>query len=100
VLKPFGSDRYPPLSIPQKHYPHEWSPNASVRLRAPLDRLFAKKGLNNLQAAATVACATGALIKMTAKTLDPQIATTLALEMMIAVSRMRPLDKEIGPRPR
>jgi len=94
-----GSSPYPPLSVPAQHYPREWSPNATVRLRPQVDRLMAEKSLNPHEAALALTLATGELIAMTATTLDPRIAATLALEIMIGVSYMRPLAHEFGSRP-
>jgi hypothetical protein len=95
VVEAFGSKSFPPLSIPVRHYPQEWSPNATVRFRGWLERFFARKGLTPLEAAAALACTTGALIQMTKDALEPCIAVLLAMEIMIGVSRMRPLDREI-----
>lgn len=94
VAAAIGSSTFPPLSIPRGHTPREWSPNAVVRLRPELDRLFADKGLGLTDAAAALAGATGSLIRLAAPTLDPAISTLLALEIMIGVSRMRPNDRE------
>jgi hypothetical protein len=95
IAQAIGSDSFPPLSVPAEHYPHEWSPNAIVRLRSELDSIFASHGLTVVECAVALACTTGALINMTAQTVEPGITTTLALEIMIGTSRMAPLEKEL-----
>ena len=92
----FGSSSYPPLSVPQANYPREWSPDATVRHRGRIDALLARRHLNPLEGAAALAAATAELVKLTAKTLDPLIGATLALEIMIGVAKMRPLEREIA----
>jgi hypothetical protein len=95
VVEAFGSKSYPPLSVSADHYPREWSPNATVRLRAEVDNILAKGHLSKTESAVALACSVGALINMTAKAVDPQVTTTLALEILVGVSRMRPLAAEI-----
>ncbi len=99
VIAAFGTSRFPPLSVPQVNYPREWSPDATVRLRDRLDILFVSKELNAVEGAVACVAATASLIKMTAESIDPKISTTLALEIMIAVSHMRPLNRVFGAPP-
>jgi hypothetical protein len=96
VIAAFGSKSFPPLSVPRANYPHEWSPNASVRHRARVDAILDARQLNPLEGAVALTTATAGLIKLTATAIDPRIATTLALEIMIGVSKMRPLAAAVG----
>jgi hypothetical protein len=99
VIAAFGGTEFPPISVPRRHYPREWSPDATVRLRPSLDLLLTQKGLNALESAVALTAATAGLIQMTSQSIDPKISTTLALEIMIGVSHMRPLDREFGAPP-
>jgi hypothetical protein len=99
VIAAFGTSPFPPLSVPQVNYPREWSPDATVRLRDRLDFLLVSKELNAIEGAVACVAATASLIKMTVESIDPKISTTLALEIMIAVSHMRPLGREFGAPP-
>jgi hypothetical protein len=96
VIAAFNSSSYPPLSVPQDNYPNEWSPNASVRHCTRINALLAEYQLNAMEGAVALTAATAGLIKLTANAIDPGIATTLALEIMIGVSKMRPLEREVG----
>src|SRR5262249_40464854 len=53
---------FPPLSIPDEHYPAEWSPNAGPRLRGAVREIAAKYGLTPRQTALGLGMATGNLI--------------------------------------
>lgn len=90
-----GGTPFPPLSIPQQHFPTEWSPNAVVRLRPVIDPVLEGEGLNPTEKALTLAVATGLLIGQTAAILPPDVACILALEISFGVAHMRPLDQEI-----
>jgi hypothetical protein len=84
-----GGPSYPPLSVDRSHYPHEYSPQAATRFRAKVCVICAAQGIvDPKEIFVTCALATAMLITVTAKTLDPVVAGTLALEMMFGVSRM------------
>jgi hypothetical protein len=97
VVAAFGSTWYPPLSVPESNYPHEWSPNATVRHRERIDAILAGCELNSVESAVALTDATAELLKWTAKVFDPRLAATLALEVMISVAKLRPLDHQVGP---
>jgi hypothetical protein len=82
---------FPPLTVDAKHFPLEWSPFAAPRFRADIRRIGEKHALRDSRQIYT-ACgmATSLLISATARVLDPTIAGTLALEIMVAVTRMSP----------
>ena len=87
--------QFPPLTVDRKHFPNEWSPLAAPRFRAKIRQIGEKHGFIKPKATFT-ACVMGTsfLISATARALDPTIAGTLALEMMVAVSRMSPSSTE------
>ena len=99
VIAAFGKSPFPPLSVSPLHYPLEWSPDATVRLRDKLGFLLVSKDLNAVEGAVACTAATATLIKMSAASIDPKISTTLALEIMIGVSHMRPLERTLGAPP-
>jgi hypothetical protein len=82
---------FPPLTVDSSHFPQEWSPLAAPRFRVDVSMIGEEHGLRGPKEIFT-ACgvATSLLIAATAQVLDPTIAGTLALEMMVAVSRMSP----------
>jgi hypothetical protein len=88
-----GSGIYPPLSIPPKHFPQEWSPNACPKFRAEILAIGARHDASPEDLALGIAFAIGFLINQTSRVLPPSIAATLALETMLGVARMAPLDK-------
>ncbi len=90
-----GGSPFPPLSVPAEHYPHEWSPNACPRYRADIEKIGERNGLGKKDLALALALAITLLIANTREVLDPAIAATLALEIMIGVSRMAPLEEPI-----
>lgn len=95
IANAVGGSPFPPLSVPQGHFPHEWSPNACPRYRDRLDELFDKHGLEGDQRAIAAALAVAMLITQTKDVLAPETAATLALEIMLGVARMRPLSEPI-----
>lgn len=93
TVEALGSSPYPPLTIDRKHFPLEWSPNACVLHRGAIERIARTRAIDELGIAGALAFATGQLIKMTSKVIEPAIATRLAAEIMIGVSRMAPLQE-------
>ena len=85
---------YPPLSVPEEHYPREWSPNACPRLRAAVDEICRSHGLTGPKAATALVIACAFLINETRQVLPPEIGARIALETMIGVARMAPLTEE------
>ena len=90
-----GSPQFPPLTVDKSHYPQEWSPLAAPRFRADMRSICEKHGLRDpKEIFAACVMAVSLLIAATAKVLDATISGTLALEMMVAVSRMSPAETE------
>ncbi|MDH3236170.1 MAG: hypothetical protein OEQ29_21820 [Alphaproteobacteria bacterium] len=90
-----GGSPFPPLTIPKEYYPAEWSPNACPRFRHEIERIGYEFRLSEIERALALGYAIGASIVAAANVYPPAIAATLALEVMIGVSRMRPLATEI-----
>ncbi len=86
-----GSAPYPPISVPEKHLPDEWSPHACPRYRNNIAAIAKRHNLDDMETVFACAIATATLIVETSATIDPAVTTQLALEMMIGVSRMAPL---------
>ena len=95
VAEKVGSSPFPPLTIPERHYPHEWSPNACPRLRGMIEEITNKHDLSKTERAMAMAFAIIILIEETKEVLPPAIAATLALEIMIGVSRMAPMREPV-----
>ncbi len=95
VADAVGSDCFPPISVPNCHYPQEWSPNACPRLRSGLHEIFAAHKVKGLAAAKAVVLAIVLLIIQTKNVLNPVVSATLALEVMAGVARMVPLQAPI-----
>lgn len=90
-----GGSPFPPLSVPDRHYPHEWSPNACPRFRSEIERIFKSHSLGRVEGAVAVVMAISQLMKETMKVLPPAVAATLALEIMAGVSHMAPLKQPV-----
>ncbi|WP_340117115.1 hypothetical protein [Pelagibius sp. 7325] len=90
-----GGSPYPPLSVPQHHYPHEWSPNACVKFRVEIERIAAAHQLTKLEVVVAIVMATQALIVQAKSALSPAIGATLAMEIMGGVSHMAPLKQPV-----
>jgi hypothetical protein len=86
---------FPPLSIPDEHYPTEWSPNAGPRLRGAVQEIAARYRLTPRQTALALGMATGNLIDQGKDVLPPKIAFQLAVEIMFATAKMAPLTERI-----
>ena len=89
-----GGGLYPPLSVPEEHYPQEWSPNACPRLRAAAAEICQSHGLNGPKSATALVIACAFLINETREVLPPEIGARIALETMIGVARMAPVTEE------
>jgi hypothetical protein len=90
-----GGSPFPPLTLPSKHYPKEWSPNACPRFRPQMDAIAERNGLSKADMAGLFGVVIGILIEQTKEMLSPAIAATLAAEVMIGVARMAPLQREV-----
>ena len=95
VAAAVGGSPFPPLSVPDRHYPHEWSPNACPSLRGGIEEIAAAQGISGREIAMALVFAIAILIDQTKDVLPAAIAATLALEVMIGVSRMAPMKQPI-----
>jgi hypothetical protein len=91
VARAVSGPLFSPLTVPQEHYPHEWSPNACPRLRRKITEIAAKYDLTRRELAFVLAPATGRLVVMTKAVLDSAIEITLATEIAFGVAKMAPL---------
>lgn len=96
VAQSVGQSPFPPLSVPKKYYPHEWSPNACPKYRNQIAKLALEQNLSATESAIALGYGIGLLIAKTSDTLPPAVAATLALEIMIGVSRMAPLKEPVS----
>ncbi len=83
--------RYPALSVPEKHFPLEWSPVAAPRFRERVQQIADAHELSGREIAAACAMATGLAISMTKDVVDPRITLRLSQEIAFGVARMAPL---------
>lgn len=90
-----GGSPFPPITVAEQHYPHEWSPNACPRLRGGIEKIAEANGLDGTATAMAIAYAIGVLISQTKEALPPEISATLALEIMVGVSHMVPMKEPI-----
>jgi hypothetical protein len=90
-----GGAVFPPLSIPDAHYPKEWSPNAGPRLRAAVQEIAMRYRLTPRQTALALAMATAELIQQGKDALPPKIAFQLAVEVMFSTAKMAPLAERV-----
>lgn len=95
VASAIGQSPYPPLSVPGTHYPNEWSPNACPRFRKDIWQIRDRHQLTSRDLATAIAFAIALLIEKSKEALPPHIGATLALEIMIGVSRMTPLQEPV-----
>lgn len=95
TAKAVGSSPYPPLSVPDEHYPHEWSPNACPRLRAGIGEIAGRHGLATAEIPLALGRALVMLFGAAKGVLAPAIAATLAVEIMVGVAHMAPLQKPV-----
>jgi hypothetical protein len=89
-----GKPGFPPLSVPARHLPQEWSPLAAPRFRHAVREIARQHGLSAHETCAACGLAVGLLIDATKDVLDPTVAGTLALEIMVGVTRMSPHETE------
>lgn len=89
-----GSSPFPPLTISDAHYPHEWSPEAGPKFRHLVGRIAATHALTPDEIALSLAMVIMMLINQAKELVPPQILIRLAAEIMIGVSRMAPLPDD------
>ena len=96
VADAVGGPEFPPLTVPKRHYPHEYSPNACVRLRPRVTAIADRLDLSRRDLCIALAMATGGLIVITRDTLPPAISVRLAAEIAFGAAKMAPLNEPIG----
>jgi hypothetical protein len=95
ITRDGGDAVFPPLSIPDAHYPKEWSPNAGPRLRAAVQEIAMRYRLTARQTALALGVATGELIQQGKDLLPAKIAFQLAVEVMFSTAKMAPLAERV-----
>lgn len=90
-----GGSPFPPLTVDEAHYPHEWSPNAAFVHRDAIMAIAEKKGLSPRERALALGMTTAMIINSAAQMLDKKTGALLALEVIAGVTKMRPLDKAV-----
>ena len=96
VAETVGGPEFPPLTVPKKHYPHEYSPSACVRLRPGILAIADRYDLSRDDLCIALAFTTAGLIAVTKDMLAPQISVRLAAEIAFGVAKMAPLTEPIG----
>lgn len=96
VVAAIGGPSFPPITVPQQCFPHEYSPNACVRLRPKVIDIADSLDLPRRDLAVALAMATYSLILLTREVLPPAIGVRLATEISFGVAKMSPLTAPIG----
>ena len=96
VVDAVGGPSFPPLTVPERHHPREYSPNACVRLRPGITDIADRLDLSRRDLALGLAMATHCLILLTKDTLPPAIGVRLAAEISFGVAKMSPLTAALG----
>jgi hypothetical protein len=91
VAAAVGGPSFPPLTVPKEHYPHEYSPNACVRLRPKVIAIADRLELSRRDLAIGLAMAIHGLILLTRDAVPPAISVRLAAEIVLGVAKMNPL---------
>jgi hypothetical protein len=96
VADAVGGPSFPPLTVPNAHYPHEYSPNACVRLRPKVIAVADQFDLSRRDLAIALAMAVYQLILLTRDAIPPAISVRLAAEICFGVAKMNPLTAVLG----
>ena len=85
----------PPLSVQEKYVPRELPQNVGPRFRHQVIATADTHDLSLREVTVALGAATGQLIIRTQHDFPPQVAVTLAAEVMLAVARMAPLAEAV-----
>jgi hypothetical protein len=96
IANAVGGPSFPPLTVPRQHYPHEYSPNACVRLRPRVIAIADQFNLSRRDLAIALAISIYQLILLTKDVLPPAVSVRLAAEIAFGVAKMNPLNEVIG----
>ncbi len=88
----FGK-RYPAVTVPEDHFPLEWSPVAGPRFRRHVQDVARRHNLQGADIAEACGIALGLILDLTKDALDPRIGVRLAQEVAFGVARMAPLKE-------
>ena len=88
-------DMLPPLSVQEKYVPRELPQNVGPRFRHKVIAIADTHDLSLREVTVALGAATGQLIIRTQHDFPPQVAVTLAAEVMLAVARMAPLAEAV-----
>jgi hypothetical protein len=92
VAAAVGGPSFPPLTVPREHYPHEYSPNACVRLRPKVIAIADRLDLSRRDRAIGLAMAIHGLILLTKDVVPAAISLRLGAEIVFGVAKMNPLS--------
>jgi hypothetical protein len=95
VAAAVGGPSFPPLTVPREHYPHEYSPNACVRLRPKVIAIADRLDLSRRDLVIGLGMALYGLILLTQQVIPPAISVRLAAEIAFGVAKMSPLNQPI-----
>jgi len=88
-----GQAPYPPLTLPPQHLPRQYALNLPIKLRGDVDRIAFEHDLSPRQTALAVGMATSIVLKGADRAgFD---GATLIGEIMVGVSRMKPLERAL-----
>jgi hypothetical protein len=96
VVGAVGGPSFPPITVPPQYFPHEYSPNACVRLRPKVIDIADRLDLSRRDLALALAMTTYAIILLTRDTLPPAMGVRLAAEIAFGVAKMSPLTAPLG----
>jgi hypothetical protein len=95
ALAQVPDDMPPPLSVQEKYVPRELPQNVGPRFRHKVIAIADTHDLSLREVTVALGAATGQLIIRTQHDFPPQVAVTLAAEVMLAVARMAPLAEAV-----
>jgi len=91
-----GQAPYPPLSVAKAHLPRHHAPNLPIKLRGRIDQIAFEHDLSPRQTALAIGMGTAIILKGADRTgFDAFVGATLIGEVMIGVSRMKPLERPL-----
>jgi hypothetical protein len=91
-----GQAPYPPLSVAKAHLPRHQAPNLPIKLRGRIDQIAFARDLSPRQIALAIGMGTAIILRGADRSgFDAFVGATLIGEVMIGVSRMKPLERPL-----